>query len=223
MSGIKYIFKLRIFLLFVLGNVTLANGQFYHSFSLRVQQMGFDAHPFSSSMISPEFSIGNRHLQAALSLDVPIKGLLSTEKWAGEKLRPNENVQIDRYVGKFALKSQPQAGSLGVIYAAANFYLLDVSYQNTAVFGDETSKSRLNIATFGIGLFEFWEIDWPINTLLGLESMVFTNIKSVDLWIELKVLFMQNIKFGMVVETLQPKPRFTNFYWSIYLEYALRW
>lgn len=208
---------------FVLGTVTVANGQFYHGFSLCVGQMGFDAHPFSSFCIAPRYSFGNRHLQAALSLELPIEGLVSTAKWAGEKLRPHENVRIDRYVGKFTLKSQPQAGSLGFVYAAANYYLLDIGYQNTAVFGGETSKSKLNIATYGIGLFEFWEVAWPINTLLGWESIVFTNFKSVALWVELKALIMQNMKLGMAVETLQPIPRFTNFYWGIYLEYSLRW
>jgi hypothetical protein len=212
-----------IILLFVLGEATRATGQIYHSFSLRAQQMGFGSQPLSHFSLTPSYTIGNSSFQAALALEIPTQEIASKEKWAGQELRPSEKVKTNRWVGKIRLKSQPETGGLGFIYAAANYYALGVNYQNTAVFEEATSKSMVNIATYGAGLFEFWEIRGSIVHLLGAEMMLLSDFKTVDLFFELKALMLHDIKLGLVMEAFQPKPQFTNFYAGVYVEYVLRW
>jgi hypothetical protein len=198
-------------------------GQTYHSLSLRLQQMGALEQPFSNFSVSPRYSAGTSRFQAQFAVEIPAQSLASNTEWAGQKLRPMEKVGIKRWVGKFRLKSQPEAGSLGLIYAAVNYYNLEVKYQNLAVFGEAASQFRLNIGTFGLGLFEFWEIDQNWLHLLGAEMLILSDTKTVELWLEMKALLPKNIQIGLNLETLQPKPRLTDLYFGVYAEYAWRW
>jgi len=207
----------------MLGEAPRANAQFYHGVSLRVQQMGFGSRSFSYSTLTPGYVIANNSFQIIAALEIPVQKLVSQGKWVGEELRPSETAEIKRWVGKLRLKSQPQSGKLGFIYAAANYYSLEVGYRNTAVFGETASKSNLKIATYGAGLFEFWEMQGQVVHLLGAELLLCSDFKTVDLSFELKALVLRDVKLGLVLEALQPKPRFTSLYAGVYAEYTLRW
>jgi|GEM_PF-5058304 len=214
-------FAISLFL--ALSQQTPVEAQIYYNFSLRAQQMGAASHPFVGFSLSPKLSLGNQRFQAEASLDIPTRALESDTKWAGEELRQNETVDSERFLGKFRLKSQPQVGSLGWIYAAANYYRLEVRYQNTPVFGEAVLDTTLNLATYGAGVFGFWEPGGSVFKLVGAEALLLTDLNTVDLWLELKTLVWQNLELGLALEAIQPKPQFTEVYFGAYLEYSLRW
>ncbi len=215
--------QLIIGVLLLTGAPRFVVAQVYHSLSLRAQQMGYGSQAFSYFTLTPGYTIGNRHFRIMTALEIPAQQIAAKKIWAGQELRPSEQVTARRWLGKIRLKSQSESGRLGFIYGAANFYSLDISYQNTAVFGDTASQSKLNLATYGAGLFEFWEIGGQIVHLLGVETMVLTDFETMEWELELKALIGHAIKLGLMIEAIQPKPQFTNLYAGVYIEYALTW
>ena len=200
-----------------------ACAQLYHTLSVRAAQIGFASNSIANFSLTPRYTIGSSNWQAEMACELPLKAMTSGEQWSGVALRNGEHVEINRYVAKIRLKSQPQEGNLGIVYATVNIYVLDIHYKYEPVFGDIAHNTTLTIASYGAGLFAFHELNASPFNLLGAELLLLTNFDTIEAVLEVKTLVMRNWKLGIVLEALQPKPRFTDLYVGTYLEYSFRW
>jgi len=199
---------------------------------LQFKRMGEPANWLSHQSIGLGGSLKGRRLEYWLNAELPLKTDLlgkptpftSADYWAGERLFEGEKVTIKRYLFELRLRTRPREKSPG-FQLGINYYWLDVTYENRLAFQDQSAQSDLDIFTIGPGVFYYRRLTQGPFSLLWLElnALAAPKDQTLMLLIHPKLHTTTGLNLGLILETLQPHPRFANFYLGTYLEYAYRW
>ena len=168
--------------------------------------------------VSSKFS----SLEYSISAETWPSALVSSNEWADTELRHGERVEIARWLVKARVRTRPLEKNIG-IQMGLNYYYLKGTFKNEFLFRNHPGIDvRRGAPSLGIGIFKYWRVNRSAISLLWLETNVFANSETVQLFMEAKFLTKFGVMFGFRGETIKPKPRFTNFYYSTYVAYLCR-